>query len=124
MAPRSLTTGDQTVVCVRRRKRRQKGECLPAQVADAAPNSDPIVRVVVSLFASAAVADNRVTKTNGTAPQKICAGSPIDCEFVLLIREWDKQNRSDAEALLPGGRPDQDLRLVRSLPPSMSTEEE
>jgi len=47
-----LATGDQAVVAIGQREKRQKGERLPAQIAEAAPNRNPVMIFVISLFCS------------------------------------------------------------------------
>jgi hypothetical protein len=61
VAPKRLATGDQAVVAIGQREGRQKGECLPAEIAEAAPNRNPVMVFVVSLFAPAAMADDGIT---------------------------------------------------------------
>ena len=55
-----LATCDETVVAVRRRKRRQKGEGDSARFADAPSNRNPIVIFVVGLFAPPAMAGDGI----------------------------------------------------------------
>ena len=84
-------------MAVGRRERRQEGECLSAKVTNAAPDPDPIMMFVMSLFAAAAMADDGVLRANrASAEDDFCAGfNPIGFEVVLRGRKWDKQNRSD-----------------------------
>ena len=55
-----LAAGDETVVAVGRRKRRQEGERDSASVADPPANRNPIVIFVVGLFAPPAMADDGI----------------------------------------------------------------
>jgi hypothetical protein len=56
--PQCLTTSEQTVVCVRQRKRRQEGKRLATTITDTAPDQNPVMMFIVSLLAAAAVADD------------------------------------------------------------------
>jgi hypothetical protein len=53
--------------------------------------------LVVSLFAAAAMADNRITLTTGAAPQDDLTGDygPIPFKLALLGGKWDKKNRNN-----------------------------
>ena len=66
-------------------------------MTNAAPDPDPIMMFVMSLFAAAAMTDDGVLRANRAAAQDdFCAGlGPIGFEVVLGRRKWDKQNRSD-----------------------------
>lgn len=82
-------------MAVRWREQRQKGERLLAEIAEAAANADPIMVLVMSLLAPAAMADNRIAQTNRASPQNslyACLG-PIAFEAVLGGRKCDKKNR-------------------------------
>ena len=60
VAPQRLATGDQAVVAIGQREGRQKGERLPAHIAVAAANRNPVMVFVVSLFAPAAMTDDGI----------------------------------------------------------------
>jgi hypothetical protein len=60
-----MAARNEAVLCVRWRELREEGEGLVARSANATPNRNPIVRLIVSLFAPAAMSDNRVMFTNG-----------------------------------------------------------
>lgn len=84
-------------MAVRGRERRQEGECLPAQVTNAAPDPDPIMMLVMRLFAAAAMADDGLLQTDRASAQddfRTCLG-PIGFEVVMRGRKWDKENRDD-----------------------------
>lgn len=95
VAPKRLATGDQAVVAIGQREGRQKSERLPAQIAEAAPNRNPVMVFVVSLFAPAAMADDGIAQTNRalTKNRPTTSIDPIGFEVVLRRRKWDKQNR-------------------------------
>lgn len=97
IAPQRLAAGDKAVVAVGRREGRQEGERLPAAAAKAAPNRNPIVMFVVSLFAAAAMADDRVLEANrASAKNDIRAGlGPIGAGIELIGGKWDNENRSN-----------------------------
>ena|ERR1700688_397043 len=85
-------------MAVRWREQRQEGERLLAEIAETASNADPIVVLVMSLLAAAAMADNRIAQTNWASPQNLfhaCFG-PIGFEAVLGGRKCDKKNRGES----------------------------
>ena len=84
MSPERLTASQQAVVRVRERKQRKEGEGLPATVAEAAPDPNPVVMFIVRLLAAAPVADDRIAFTNGASPQNDlnAALGPIGFELV------------------------------------------
>jgi hypothetical protein len=49
---------------VRKREKRKKGESLSAPRAAAAMDPDPVVMLIVSLFAATAVTNDRIPFTN------------------------------------------------------------
>ena len=78
---------------------RQEGERLAAPVANAAANPDPIMVLIVRLFAAAAMTDDGILSAN----RGLNAGlGPIGLEVELRRRGWDKQNRSDEGSARPG----------------------
>jgi hypothetical protein len=101
--PPCLTTSQQAVARVRKRKPRQEGEGLPATGAATATDANPVVMLIVRLLAAASVTDDRVALTNGALPQNGLgtACGPIGFELVRLDRQWDKENRGSLE-LRPG----------------------
>jgi hypothetical protein len=82
-------------VGVRQRKPRQEGEGLPAIGAATAPDSNPVVILIVGLLAAAPVADDRIAFTNRASPQDdlVAVTSPIRFELVRRGGKWDKKNR-------------------------------
>ena len=84
-----LATGDQAVVAIGQREKRQKGERLPAQIAEAAPNRNPVMIFVVSLFAPAAMTDDGIAYTNRalTKDRPTISIDPIGFEVVLRRRK-------------------------------------
>ena len=80
---------------VRERKLRKEGKGLPATVAEAAPDPNPVVMFIVRLLAAAPVADDRVACTNGASPQNNLnpACGPIGFELERRGAKWDKDNR-------------------------------
>ena len=103
-APKRLAAGDEAVMAVGWRKGRQEGERLAAPVAKAAANPDPIMVLIVRLFAAAAMTDDGILSANrAMAQDDLHAGlGPIGFEVELRRREWDKQNRSDEGPARPG----------------------
>jgi len=104
VSPERLTASQQAVVRVRERKQRKESEGLSATVAEAAPDSNPVVMFIVCLLAAVPVADDRIALTNGASSQDdFGAGSrPIGLELVRRGGKWDKKNRR-SWGLCPGG---------------------
>jgi hypothetical protein len=96
IAVQRLATGDKTVMAVRRRERRQEGERLAASLANAAANPDPIMVLVMRLFAAAAMTDNRVFGADrAPAQDDLRTGfGPIGSGIDLTGGKWDKENRT------------------------------
>jgi hypothetical protein len=72
-----------------------EGEGLPATLAEAASDPNPIVMFIVRLLAAASVTDDGITFANRASPQHdlLAAVSPIGFELVRRGGKWDKKNR-------------------------------
>ncbi len=72
-------------MAIGRRKRRQEGECFTAAVAKTAANPDPIVVLIMSLFAPAPVTDDGILYANRAVAQNDFRArlGPIGFEVVL-----------------------------------------
>ena len=90
-----LAASQQAVVGVRERKRRKEGGGLPATVAKAAPDPNPVVMFIVRLLAAASVTDDRIIFANRASPQYdlVAVARPIGFELVRWGGKWDKKNR-------------------------------
>ena len=55
-----VATRDQAVVGVRKGEQRKKGDRPQATFAQATPNPNPVVVLIMGLFAPAAMADDRI----------------------------------------------------------------
>jgi hypothetical protein len=66
-----------------------------ARFAPAAANGNPVVVLVVSLFAAAAMPDDRIQPTERAAPQDLRDHGPITFQLALLGGKWDKKNRNN-----------------------------
>ena len=99
-----LTARHQTVVCVREREQRKKGEGLPATGAATPTNPDPVVMLVVRLLAAAPMADDQIPSTNRASSQDDigAARGPIRFELARRDGKWDKQNRRSSELCVSG----------------------
>lgn len=97
IVPQRLAAGNEAVVAVGRRERRQECDRLPASPAKAAPNPDPIMMFVMRLFAAAAMTDDGVLQTNrASAENNFRTGlRPIRFGIDLIGGKWDKENRSN-----------------------------
>ena len=85
--PQRLAASDQAVVGVRGREGRQEGEGLVARFTTAAPHPNPIVFLVMSLLAAAAVANDRMAPTQGALARDTPSLGPIGLEVVLRFRK-------------------------------------
>ncbi len=122
-----LATGDQAVMGIRKREAGKKGESRAAEVADAAANPDPVVILIVSLFAPLPVADDRVALTIRAMPNDRCGtGDPPVRSRLPRAAESGIKRIVQMPRLRPGRRPCKEVRPERSLVPlwKMSTEEE
>ena len=93
--PERLSASQQAVMRIRERKQREKGEGPPANLANPASDSNPVMVFIVRLLMAAAVTDNGIAFTNGASAQQdsITIASPIAFDLVWLNRKWDKNNR-------------------------------
>jgi hypothetical protein len=117
--PQCLTARQQTVVRVRERKQREKGEGFSATGAATATDANPVVVFIVRLLAAASVADDRIVFAGGAPPQNNLGATrgPIRFELVRRCGKWDKQNRSSS-GLCPPALTRQDFsRKAELLPP-------
>jgi len=73
-------------VAIRRRERRQESERLPAQIAEAAANLNPVMIFVVGLFTTTAMTDDRVAQANGTLAQDWSSISLDPIGFQIALR--------------------------------------
>src|SRR5229473_1828112 len=79
-----------------RREERQESECLVAGSADPAPDLDPVMVLIMSLFTPPAMAHNRISQTKRTVTDD-CFGSssrPVRDSLANFRRKWDKENRT------------------------------
>jgi hypothetical protein len=97
--PQCLTAGEQAVVSVGKRKRRQESKGGATTVTDAAPNLNPVMMQIVSLLTTPTVADDGVAIANRTSAQHSCGPvGPGSFRLALPIGKWDKENRSDGDS--------------------------
>jgi hypothetical protein len=81
-----LAAGDQAVVAIRRRERRQEGERRFTPIAIAAADRNPVMIFVVSLFTTTAMTDDRVAQANGTLAQDWPSISLDPIGFQIALR--------------------------------------
>jgi hypothetical protein len=120
-SPQCLTARDQTVMGIRQGESGKERKSSSAQNAEAAAVLNPVVTVVMRLLAAAAVADDRVTQTEGTPAKDLFRTSrPVEAWLAMVRRKWDNRDRTAWEALS-----EQNLAKEtcpeQSLPPSCST---
>jgi len=86
VSPQCLTAGDRAVMGMGQGETRKEGEGQPAQFADAAVNLDPVVTLVMRLFAPPAMTDYRIAQTLRTAAKnQLCAGRRPVQDRVAMI---------------------------------------
>jgi hypothetical protein len=78
---------------------------------------NPIMMLIVRLFAAAAVADDRLPLTYRASPQDLVALLPLSFKLVRRPRKWDKENRSRwgsaTDVDLPRSGPEAELLLLK-----------
>ena len=123
VSPQGPSASYEAVVRVRGREGRQKRERLPATRAVSATDLNPVVMLIVSLLATASVADDRIALTNGAASQDDVGAlfGPTRFELVRWGRKWDKENRRSSGLCsgvdLPRSEPEAEpLLLKRKIP--------
>ena len=101
--PQSLTARQQTVVGVRERKQWKKSEGLPAAVAVAPTDPNPVVMRIVRLLAATSMPDDQIPSTSGASRHDAVGAAlgPLCFELVCRDAKWDKQNRSSWELCTP-----------------------
>ena len=97
-----LAAGDEAVMAVGRRKGRQEGERLAAPVAKAAANPDPIMVLIVRLFAAAAMTDDGILSANRAMAQDVVESVRRDSAHNVIRPEAIRQVRGQALALRIG----------------------
>jgi hypothetical protein len=80
---------------------RKESEGFSAPRAAAATNPNPVVTLVMSLFAPSAMADDRIAQTLRTETNDLFDTSrrPVKVWVAIVSRKWDKQNRIAWRAL-------------------------
>jgi hypothetical protein len=114
-----LAARDQTVLGVWQGENGKEREGCLAPRAQAAANPNPVVTLVMSLFAPSAMADDRIARTLRTEandPTTSTSRRPVKVWVAIVPRKWDKQNRI-AWRLSHGAEPCQDKRPQESLLP-------
>jgi hypothetical protein len=81
-----LAAGDQAVVAIRRRERRQERERRLTPIAIAAADRNPVMIFVVDLFPTTAMTDDRVAQANGTLAQDWPSISLDPIGFQIALR--------------------------------------
>jgi hypothetical protein len=90
-----LTACDQTVMSIGQGKNGEESEGFFAPRAEATASLNPVVALVMSLFAPSAMADDRIAQTLRTAANDLFVASrcPVKARVAIVPRKWDKQNR-------------------------------
>jgi hypothetical protein len=85
VAPQRRTAGDQAVVAIGEGEGRQEGNGLAARSADAAPNLNPVMVFVMSLFAAATMTNDRILQANRAAAKNYFCGSIRPSSFQIAM---------------------------------------
>lgn len=88
-------------MAIGRRKRRQEGECFTAAVAKTAANPDPIVVLIMSLFAPAPVTDDGILYANRAVAQMTSV--PASAQSVSKRLYWGAE--SEINSIVTVGAP-------------------
>lgn len=90
-----LQASRQTIVRVREREGRKKGEGFSAVVTQTAAYPNQVMLFIVSLLTPPAVADDRVVFTNRASSYDDFGASrrPIGYQVVFPGGKWDNENR-------------------------------
>ena len=77
-------------------EKRKESEGQSAEITDSASSLDPVVTLVMGLFAPPAVTNNRIAETLRTASNDQFRTSlcPVEGWVAMIPRTWDKQNRT------------------------------
>ena len=89
IAAQSVAACNQAVMAVRRRQWRQEGKRLSAPTADTAANPDPVMVLIMSLFASATVTDDGILLADRASAQDDFRArlGPVGSEVALRRRK-------------------------------------
>lgn len=95
MQTQCFTARQEAVMRIREGEARKESKGLLADLTLAAADTNPVMILIVGLFAPTAVADDRVTVANRAMSQdKFGAdGSPIRFELANRVGKWDNENR-------------------------------
>jgi len=95
-SPQHLTARDQTVMGVGQGESGKEGDSSFAEIAKPAAVPDPVMTVVMRLFAPPAMTDDRIAQTEGTPAKELFRTSrrPVEAWLAMVRRKWDKGNRT------------------------------
>jgi hypothetical protein len=97
---------------VRQGESREKADSYFTELADETAVLEPIMSVVMRLFAPPSVADERIAKTSPAAANDLFSTShPDEAWLAMICRKWDKENR----ITLKGSPTDRNLAKDMSL---------
>lgn len=80
-------TGNRAVLGVWKRKHRQEGNCLAARPTDPAPNHNPVMIFIMSLFSSTSMTNDRILGTQWAASNDRSQDRPIFFQLALRFRK-------------------------------------
>ena len=99
-SPQRLTARDQTVVGIRQGESGKETHCMLADFAEPAAVLDPVVTVVMRLFAPPAMANDGIPQTQATpGKDPFPTSRPIKARLAMVRRKWDNGDRTAWEAL-------------------------
>ena len=86
---------------VGQRESREKTGSYFTKLAEETVVLDPIMSVVMRLFAPPSVADQRIVKTSPAAAQDLFStSSPVESWLAIIRRKWDNLNRISGGSLI------------------------
>ena len=86
IATQRLTAGDQAVMAVRQREHGQEGNRRATNIADAAPDGDPVMVFVMRLFPPTAMTNDRILPASRAHANESFGASLRPIGFQLALR--------------------------------------
>jgi len=100
----------------------KEGDSSFAEIAKPAAVLDPVMTVVMRLFAPPAMTDDRIAQTEGTPAKELFRTNrrPVEAWLAMVRRKWDKGNRTAFGGSVVERNLARMCRSEQSLPPSCS----
>ena len=76
----------------------QEGESYFAEIAEAAAVLDPVMTIVMRLFAPPAMTDDRIAQAERTpAKNRFRTSRPVEARLAMIRQKWDNGDRTALE---------------------------